>query len=397
MPLRYRLSLAALLVQAGVAAGQVSGGASAIVLGTLEKPGIEGRTLAEGYVTQPIVMGRATIPSLKLTGDVTLDFEKFTLERGELNAGMYGEGYVDRRHPHTLLHEAVATFATKRVSLSAGKGFVPFGTDDPMSRPLVKYPVNHHLAQVIERALVSGAASSGPIVVEAALFNGDEPESPTDFPNWSRFGDSWASRLTGRMNGYEGQVSFAKVASPEQPNGGGLNAQKLSTSLRFEDARSYALVEFARTREYVNENTAFILYSILAEGKLTRGVSELSLRAERTDRPEEERSANLFRTPRPHSDLSILGRTRWNVLSLNAARSFAKGKMNPFLEIATQHPTSLGSNLGFNPESFYGAKWLWSFSAGVRLGLGMQHMRMGRYGVAVFNSMDHDMMDMEGM
>jgi hypothetical protein len=192
-------------------------------------------------------------------------------------------------------------------------------------------------------------------------------------------------------------VSFAKVLSPEQPNGGGLDAQKLSTSVRFEAPRSYALFEFARTREYSNENTAFVLYSILAEGTLTRRDLQLNLRAERSDRPEEERSANLFRTPRPHSDLSILGRTRWNVLTVNATRPFAKGKLNPFLEIATQHPTSLGSNLGFDPRSFYGAKWLWSFSAGVRLGIGMQHMRMGRYGVAVFNSMDHDMMDMEGM
>ena len=33
-------------------------------------------------------------------------------------------------------------------SLSAGKGFAPFGTDDPMSRPIFRYPVNHHLAQI---------------------------------------------------------------------------------------------------------------------------------------------------------------------------------------------------------------------------------------------------------
>ena len=42
----------------------------------------------------------------------TLNFEGYTLRRGELNAGMYGEGYVDRRHPHTFVHEAMLAYIT---------------------------------------------------------------------------------------------------------------------------------------------------------------------------------------------------------------------------------------------------------------------------------------------
>jgi len=268
-----------------------------------------------------------------------------------------------------------------------------------MSRPMVKYPINHHLAQILERAFVAGAVATRSVSLEMSLFNGDEPESPTDWPNWSRFGDSWSARFTGHFRDYEGQVSYAKVASPEQPTGGGLNAQKISTSLRYEAGKRYAMIEWARTREYDGNLTAFILYSALAEGRFTGFGSEFSVRGEVTDRPEEERSLNVFRTPRPHSDLSVLGRTRWESFAANASRPLLRDKVKPFVEVGLQHPHSLVKNSAFDPESFYGAKWLWSFSAGVRLSVGMQHTRMGRYGAAVFHSMDHDhdMMDMEGM
>ena len=87
------------------------------------------------------------------------------MPEGELAPGMWGEGFVDRRHPHTYLHELVlaaddllgAADGATRISLSAGKGFAPFGTDDPMVRPFLRYPVNHHLAQILERAVAIAA------------------------------------------------------------------------------------------------------------------------------------------------------------------------------------------------------------------------------------------------
>ena len=50
-----------------------------------------------------------------------------------------------------------------RLSLTAGKGFAPFGTDDPMSRPVLRYPVNHHLAQILERAVAIGRSIAGAV------------------------------------------------------------------------------------------------------------------------------------------------------------------------------------------------------------------------------------------
>ena len=372
----------------------VMAGASGILLGTVASPGVNNRTLAEGYLTQPMVMAMLMTPGGKFVADLTLDFEGTTLKRGELNAGVHGEGYIDRRHPHTLVHELVGTGfiggGAVRLSLTGGKGFVPFGTDDPMSRPFVKYPVNHHLAQILERGLLIGAISAGPFVAEASLFNGDEPEGAYDLPNWDRFGDSWSSRLTARQSGFELQASYARVESPEHASGNGLNHKKVSTSARFERSGRYALIEWARSEEGEGNSTDFTFHSMLGEGSLSAGRLTFAARAERTDRPEHERDVNPFRTPQPHSDLGIIGITRWDVLTANVSAtlpSYRKVRLVPFVEISTQHPVSKLTPSVFEPAEFYGAARLWSFSVGVKIGGGMKHDRMGRYGVAAANRM----------
>ena len=133
---RVRFSIIALCVAANVAGAQhitesaagpiVMAGASGILLGTVAAPGVNNRTLAEGYLTQPIVMGMLMTRGNGFVADLMLDFEGTTLKRGELNAGVHGEGYIDRRHPHTLVHEIVGTgnfgSGTVRFSVTGGKG-----------------------------------------------------------------------------------------------------------------------------------------------------------------------------------------------------------------------------------------------------------------------------------
>jgi hypothetical protein len=178
-------------------------GAMATGLLTTANPALLGRRYTEGYLTQPNLMANATAGPVRFTG--TLNLEGFTLQRGELNAGIYGEGYIDRRHPHTLVHEAMIAVATPsragvRATVAGGKGFTPYGTDDPMMRPFVKYPVNHHHAQILERVLVMGALQfargNRSITLEQGWFNGDEPVGPFTGPQWSRVGDSRSTRLT---------------------------------------------------------------------------------------------------------------------------------------------------------------------------------------------------------
>ncbi len=379
-------------------------GASGILLVTRASPAIHDRTLTEGYLSQPMLMGGATFPRYGLDMSATINLEGLTLKRGELNAGMSGEGYIDRRHPHTYLHEIVATWkrpfgSDAQVSATAGKGFAPFGTDDPMMRPFVKYPVNHHLAQIPERAIGVVAASYGSLAIELSRFNGDEPEGPSDFPNSSRLFDSWSGRATARIgDAAEFQASYANVISPEIAVGGGLDQKKWSASARYQSEALYGLAEYAHTQEVESGRDAFAYRSMLAEGSVSRNGVVLAARIEQTDRAEEERLSNEFRTPRPASDLSILGRTRWTIATVNASRSFtvATAQFAPFIEVGRAHATSIDRFAVFNPASFYGSDVMWSISAGLRFGFGMMHNRMGRYGAALPKA-SMKMGNMEGM
>src|SRR5690606_23333541 len=152
------------------AAQQLAGHAQAVPAWVRAEPLPRDRTFSELRVVQPVVAGRATAADGRLALVATLNLEGATIARGELAPGHWGEGFVDRRHPHTWVHELVAVAAAGdglaprpwALSLAAGKGFVPFGTDDPMNRPVLRYPVNHHLAQVLERAVAAAGARYGP-------------------------------------------------------------------------------------------------------------------------------------------------------------------------------------------------------------------------------------------
>ena len=394
-------------------------GAQAIGVVTVASPAYANRTFREGYLTQPMMMGMLAALDQRITVHGMLDFEGITLRRGELDAGMHGEGYVDRRHPHTYLHELVAsaTGAVKRsrFSVAAGKGFVPFGTDDPMVRPFEKYPANHHIAQIVERLLATVAVRSGPLLVEASRFNGDEPVSPSDWPNSERLWDSWSARGTVfPATGWEVQASHARVVSPELDRGGGLDQRKWNVSLRYESEpapmpempmerdsvmhatmdmsddsgskwRRYGLVEWGRSADYDEDDEAFSFTTILAEGEAARGRVAAGLRLERTERAEEERLADPFRTLRPSTDFSVLGRTRWDIVSVRLSAIAWKSKsvsLTPFLELGRQHVTDLAKPSVFEAKTFYGSSTLWSYSAGLTISAGTIHRRSGAYGAA---------------
>ena len=351
--------------------------------------------LTEGYLAQPAAMARGTLLGGHLRLAATLNAEGLTMKRGELSTGAFGEGYVDRRHPHTYLHEIVATGVGRlgqlSYSASLGRGFAPFGTDDPMMRPFEKYPINHHLAQILERPLAIAAVRWRGAIVEGATFAGDEPTSPSSSPHLRRFGDSWSVRGTLLpMRGIEVQGSYARVASPEEARGFGLDQRKRSVSGRYlsPTGARYLLVEWERTIEVdpARDAEAFAYESALAEGALSVGPISLALRLEQTDRPEEERLADPFRSPRPATDLAISGITRWR--SATAAITLPGATLGPvrgypFVEVERLTPSKRVAAGVFDPVQFYGSDAPWMASVGVRLRIGPAHARMGRYGVAL--------------
>jgi hypothetical protein len=366
-------------------------GAHAIGVVTRQSPALQGSSFTEAYLTQPTIMGHARLlRAVNLQGMLSL--EGWTLERGELNPGIVGEGYIDRRHPHTYLHELVLTVerggAGRRASFTLGKGFAPFGTDDPMSRPFAKYPINHHLAQVLERVAVIAGVGLGSLVLEAGAFNGDEPESPGDAPNSSRWWDSWAARASVTpIPVVELQASYASVRSPEHASGGGSDDRKWSGSVRYEksETRRYALAEWASTSQYVGSARSFTFSSLLAEAASELGPIGVAARLESTERPDEERLLDPFRTVRPGHDFSIVGRTRWTIATARISAPLTAGshlKLYPFVEVARHYVRETLRPSGFVPTQFYGSDRIWTVSSGLRLTFGMIHPRMGRYGVA---------------
>jgi hypothetical protein len=379
---------------AGGSRATISFGGMAVLVATEVDPAVRNAMMREMYLSQPMFMLHARLPNDRVSAHITLNAEGALMRRGELTPGIYGEGYIDRRHPHTTLHEAMLVaqqpFGNTALSLGVGKGFVAFGSDDPMTRPFQKFPVNHHIAQILERAMVTAAVRYGKLRLEGSLFNGDEPESPGDLPNLDRVGDSWSARATlTPVPGLEASVSTARVTSPEDAGGKGLDQRKVHASVRYErDAArgiQYALVEYGNTDEYRRTRKAWNFSSTLAEISGALGPTRLALRYERTTRPDEARSGGDFRSFRPLLDFSILGRSQWDAATfhLSAPRRIgATLAIDPFVEtsLSRVRPTVLPTT--FVPSDFYGSSRLWALSAGVRLHAGHLLTRMGRYGAA---------------
>ena len=360
-----------------------------------------GAGLTEARIVQPMAGIRAGAFGERLVFHAQLNGEGLTIGSGELALGNWGEGFIDRRHPHTYVHELMVVLADPSrgardgngrsaealgLGLGVGKGFVPFGTDDPMSRPPVRYPVNHHWSQILERALILGQVRYRWILIEGALFNGDEPESPSSWPNLDRFGDSWSLRGTVRPNGaLELQVSRAVVHSPEHRGGAGLDQHKWSTSLRAEGhlgARpAYGMVEWARTDE---ASGAFRFESWLGEGAILLGRARPYMRLESTVRPEEERTS-AFRSRRPHLENSLLGASRWTTftggLSVELLDGLDKVSVAPLVEGSIGHIGKHGEGL-FQVADWYSRPDFWTVTIGVRASYSMRGHRMGRYGLA---------------
>lgn len=379
-------AILALAAPAGLAA-QVSTpratlGAAAILLGTTAWPMPASRTMTEARLVEPVGMIDAAWRDVRFTG--MLNFEALTMDRGQLTPGAWGEGFEDRRHPHTFFHELMLSLTGTiaggvRGSLSAGKGFAPFGTDDPMSRPVVLYPINHHWSQIPERAIAIAGLRVPHAALELGTFNGDEPDGPWSWPNWPRFGDSWSARVfVWPDDHWELQFSHASVLSPEHRAAPyGPRDAKWSASARFSRADSaghrYALVEFARTSE------SDPYHSLLVETETARGPARSYARAEISERPEAVRLAgDPFRYASPDS---LMGASRWYTFTVGWARamSWRSVRFEPLVEWSYANVTGIRG--GFDPQSFYGAQGLWSASLCVRVGTGMPLHRMGRYGV----------------
>lgn len=373
----------------------VIGMAQAFPIGTIALPSEDGTPLDQRalYLTQPAIMFNLESPASRVSLRTTLNFEGLTQPDGELTFGGWGEGFIDKRHPHTLLHEAMLSVNVWAgdgggFSLSAGKGFAPYGTDDPMSRPAVKYPTNHHLSQILERFTLNGVYSSPRFSAEVGVFGGNEPTSPYDFSNAESFANSWSTRLAARfgapaMGVFPWELSGSYGYVVEEHDAEEAVTRLYNAALRHETmtaaGRTYALVEGSMSDPEHHDG----YFSILAEGSITRGVHMPYARVEYATRPEYPREGDpgtdeFFRYD--HDDEPI-GSTRWliAVAGYGLEATALPFSARPFVEV--QWNQVRAQEGGIEPDDLFGRSSFFGLTAGFRLFLGGEPMRMGAYGV----------------
>lgn len=340
------------------------------------------------YLTQPAVMANLASPGERVVLRTTLNLEAATLEEGELTFGGWGEGFIDKRHPHTLLHELMLSWnawdaPAGSFSLSVGRGFAPYGTDDPMSRPGLKYPTNHHLSQILERWTVNGVWRTPEWSVEAGVFGGAEPEGPYDLSNIESFGDSWSARVARRMGEGSGPAAEWEISASygnvlEEHDGESERTHLWNGAVRHAGPGLYTLVEASMSRPSAAEG----YFSVLGEAMLERSAHRPYVRVEYARRPEYVRegapsSPDFFRYH--HGDAAV-GATRWLISTAGYGFEATPDpwSLRPFVEI--QHHRVRPDRGGIDPEVLLGSDSFWAVSLGVRVFIGGGPMRMGAYG-----------------
>jgi hypothetical protein len=166
----------------------------------------------------PTAMLNLEFPYSRLTLRTMLSAESLVQEDGESSSGVWGGGFSDARAPHGIVREAMLSLNLLHdfpgfFSVSAGKGYPTFGTDDPMGRPAVAASAGHRLSGFPERWTVNAVFLRAGWNVEASLFSGAAPDGPTDFGNIEQFGDSWALRVGRRAGGTIGTLSPWEVTA----------------------------------------------------------------------------------------------------------------------------------------------------------------------------------------
>lgn len=355
------------------------------------------RTLLSGglYATQPAAMINVESPGSRLVLRTTLNFEAWTQRDGELTFGGWGEGFIDSRHPHTLLHEAVVSANFRNVaggvaSVSAGKGFAPYGTDDPMGRPAVKFPTNHHLSQIPERWLAGASYLRDGWSLEGAVFGGAEPEGPYDFRHIESFGDSWSARLAMRPGAgdaaaapWELSASYAYVE--EEHHGATAITSLYNVAARHEARHSVGTVYWLAEASRSDPRSGPGYFSVLTEAQLSTGRGDRHrpyARVEYATRPEYEREGapgtpGFFRYEHGAHEI---GATRWIVTTVGYGHGSggAGASIRPFVEV--QHNRVARERGAVDPRALFGDRHFWGVSAGARVFLGGGPMRMGTYG-----------------
>jgi hypothetical protein len=141
----------------------------------------------------------------------------------------------------------------------------------------------------------------------------------------------------------------------------------------------YALVEYSRSAPEDGDG----YFSILGEGSARLGRHQPYARVEYATRPEYERagpraSDDFFRYDH---DSHAIGSTRWLVVSGGYGLVLGTGDVSPRPFVEVQYNRVRPESGGIDPVALFGRSSFWTLSAGMRVFVGGEPMRMGTYGI----------------
>jgi hypothetical protein len=364
------------------------------------RPGGDGRTEFQFERPMLTLNGGSRGGHVRFSAAISLD--RLTTSNGVPTVGAWGDGWYDRAHPHDYLHEAVVSFIGDvgpggrrgSISLSAGKGMAPFGSDPTMMRPALRAPVNEHWTQIMDRWLVVLGMRFGRVGFEGGVFDSGSDRVPTPIsadtsahPGDGCFtcddhrGVSHSARLTLWPGGGVELRASAGVLTGGGHHSGSAAGRENQWHLtgRWDRAiggsnRIMLLGEFQRNRGDRSFGT------FLAEGQWEASHRHrLYYRFERTDRPEGPRTADGYRSA-PDTLGAPPGITRWTVHTAGYRLALPLGtiELAPVVEASVGRVRSVGTP-PVDLALLYGRRTIWSVVAGLRVAFGRGHV-MGRYG-----------------
>jgi hypothetical protein len=141
----------------------------------------------------------------------------------------------------------------------------------------------------------------------------------------------------------------------------------------------YALLEYSRSDG--PDDTQY--FSVLAEGSVRTGPHQPYARAEYATRPEWARLGPLSSDEffRYDHDAHETGATRWLILTGGYGFALSNGQVSPRPYVEAQYHRVRAEQGGIQPSALFGRPSFWTLSAGMRVFLGGEPMRMGTYGI----------------
>ena len=258
-----------------------------------------------------------------------------------------------------------------------------------MVRPFLRYPVNHHLAQILERAVAIAAVRAGPRHrSRPASSTATSPSGPGQWPRiGGRFGDSWSARLTGDpVSGLTLQGSYAHVHSPEHRPGRRHRPGEVEPVARGGSGRSAGIRSTACSSGRAPRRPAGSSCSTACWPKVHGPPGPIVSSTGSSGPSGPRRSGSRgFRSLRPHLENSILGTTRWTTHTVGLRGSAplgARPARGPAARRGRVCEHRQGGRRAVRRRGAVRRRHIWSLTVGVRLAGGMPMHRMGRYGAA---------------